>query len=58
MIDVVASRVVERPQITINDGRISDIASQGAAIPEGARRIDLKGMTLLPGLIRYAPILP
>lgn len=51
MIDVVTGRLVERPQITIDNGRISGVSSQGAAIPEGARRIDLKGMTLLPGLI-------
>jgi imidazolonepropionase-like amidohydrolase len=51
MIDVVTGRLIEHPQITINDGRISGIASQGAEIPEGARRIDLQGMTLLPGLI-------
>ncbi len=51
MIDVLASRVVDRPQITITDGRITAIAAQGAAVPEGARRVDLAGLTLLPGLI-------
>ena len=51
MIDVLAGRVVDRPQVTIVDGRIAAVASQGAAVPAGARRIDLAGMTLLPGLI-------
>jgi imidazolonepropionase-like amidohydrolase len=51
MIDVLAGRVLEHPQITIVDGRIAAIASQGAIVPAGARRIDLAGMTLLPGLI-------
>jgi imidazolonepropionase-like amidohydrolase len=51
MIDVLAGRVVEHPQITIVDGRIAAIASQGAIVPAGVRRIDLAGMTLLPGLI-------
>jgi imidazolonepropionase-like amidohydrolase len=51
MVDVIAGRVVEHPQITITDGRISDVASQGAPVAAGARRIDLPGMTLLPGLI-------
>jgi imidazolonepropionase-like amidohydrolase len=51
MVDVIAGRSVERPQITITDGRISDVATQGAAIPAGSHRIDLPGMTLLPGLI-------
>jgi len=51
MVDVVAGRIVARPQITIANGRISAVGEQGAGIPAGARRIDLPGMTLLPGLI-------
>ena len=52
MIDVLAGKVVDRPQITITDGRITATDTQGsAAPPAGARRIDLPGMTLLPGLI-------
>lgn len=51
MIDVVAGRVVERPRVTVVDGRITAVETQGAAVPEGARRIDLPGVTLLPGLI-------
>jgi imidazolonepropionase-like amidohydrolase len=51
MIDVLAGRIVDHPQITIVDGRIAAVAAQGAAIPAGARRVDLPGMTLLPGLI-------
>ena len=50
MVDVLTGRVVDHPQITITDGRITAIG-QGSAIPPGARRVDLKGMTLLPGLI-------
>ena len=51
MVDVIAGRVVDRPQITITDGRISSVAAQGTPVPQNARRIDLAGMTLLPGLI-------
>src|SRR5579863_4350535 len=51
MVDVLAGKTIEHPQITITDGRISAVESQGAAIPTGASRIDLHGMTLLPGLI-------
>jgi imidazolonepropionase-like amidohydrolase len=57
MVDVVGGRLVERPQITITDGRISAVGTQGAAgaplnaLPAGARRVDLAGLTLLPGLI-------
>jgi imidazolonepropionase-like amidohydrolase len=51
MVDVVAGHMVEHPQITITDGRITAVASQGAPAAAGARKIDLPGMTLLPGLI-------
>jgi len=51
MVDVVAERLVDHPQITIVDGRISGVGSQNVPIPAGTRRIDLPGMTLLPGLI-------
>jgi len=51
LVDVLASRVVDRPQVTITDGRITAIETQGAAVAAGAHRVDLPGMTLLPGLI-------
>ncbi len=51
MVDVIAGRVLDRPQIVVTDGRISAVGAQGSAVPAGARRIDLPGMTLLPGLI-------
>lgn len=51
MIDVLAGRSVDHPQITIVDGRIAAVATQNSAVPAGARRVDLAGMTLLPGLI-------
>src|SRR6185437_8717265 len=51
MIDVLAGRVVDHPQITIIDGRIAAVAAEGTDVPANARRVDLPGMTLLPGLI-------
>jgi imidazolonepropionase-like amidohydrolase len=51
LIDVVAGRTIDRPQITITDGRIVAVGTQGDAVPPGARRVDLPGVTLLPGLI-------
>jgi imidazolonepropionase-like amidohydrolase len=51
MIDVLTGRTVDHPQITIVDGRITAVAAQNSAAPSGARRVDLTGMTLLPGLI-------
>jgi imidazolonepropionase-like amidohydrolase len=54
MIDVLAGRVIEEPVVVITDGRIVSVVGRGGArpmIPAGARRIDLPGMTILPGLI-------
>jgi imidazolonepropionase-like amidohydrolase len=50
MVDVLTGRVIDHPLVTIIDGRISSVG-QGSAPPPDARHIDLKGMTLLPGLI-------
>lgn len=52
MVDVVAGRTVDKPVVIVTDGRISAVGTQGTlVIPEGARRIDLPGRTILPGLI-------
>ena len=54
MVDVLGGRVIEQPLIVITNGRITSVVGQGAArppIPAGARRINLPGKTILPGLI-------
>jgi imidazolonepropionase-like amidohydrolase len=51
MLDVVTGHMVEHPQITITDGRITAVGSNGPAAPADARHVDLPGITLLPGLI-------
>ncbi len=52
MIDVTDGRIVTNPVIVANNGRIVAVGAAGSvAIPAEARRIDLPGMTLLPGLI-------
>lgn len=52
MVDVERGRYVDNPVVVVTDGRI---VSVGAAEPEGlptdAKRLDLAGLTLLPGLI-------
>ncbi len=52
MVDVIAGRVVDRPVVTVTDGRITSVESNvQVRLPAGAERIDLPGQTLLPGLI-------
>jgi len=54
MVDVLGGAVIEEPVVVITDGRIVSVVGRGGArplIPEGARRIDLPGKTILPGLI-------
>ncbi|WOK35633.1 amidohydrolase family protein [Sphingomonas sp. C3-2] len=49
MIDVLAGRVVNDPVVVVTDGRI--VSVNGAGATADARRIDLRGKTILPGLI-------
>jgi imidazolonepropionase-like amidohydrolase len=51
LIDVATGRELDRPQVTIVDGRITQVGKQGEPVPAGATRVDLPGVTLLPGLI-------
>ena len=51
MLDVRSGRMVERPHLLVREGRIVEVGSGDAPVPAGASHVDLKGMTLLPGLI-------
>jgi imidazolonepropionase-like amidohydrolase len=54
MVDVIAGKVIEEPVVVITDGRIVSVVGRNGGrpnIPAGARRIDLPGKTILPGLI-------
>ncbi len=51
MIDVLAGKRIDDPQVTIVEGRITAVGHHGDAVPAGAERIDLGSRTLLPGLI-------
>ena len=48
---VTADRMVQNPAVIIEDGRIASVGRQGTlAAPADAERIDLDGLTLMPGL--------
>ncbi len=51
MLDVRIGKLIDNPQIVVREGRIVSVGRAGDAVPAGAERIDLKDMTLLPGLI-------
>ncbi|MGO4222225.1 amidohydrolase family protein [Lysobacter sp. TAF61] len=51
LFDARSGHYVESPQVLIHDGRVVSVGHAGDAAPAGAHRIDLPGMTLLPGLI-------
>jgi imidazolonepropionase-like amidohydrolase len=51
LIDVATGKASAKPLLVITDGRITKVGKQGDAVPAGATRIDLPGVTLLPGLI-------
>jgi imidazolonepropionase-like amidohydrolase len=51
LVDVASGKELDRPQLVIVDGRITQVGKQGDAVPAGATRVDLPGVTILPGLI-------
>ncbi|MEI6419253.1 MAG: amidohydrolase family protein [Sphingomonadales bacterium] len=52
MLDVESGQTVANPMLVITDGRITAAGPAAQVkVPAGAKRLDLKGMTLLPGLI-------
>ena len=51
LLDPATGKIADKPQVTIVDGRITAVGRQGDAIAAGAERLDLPGVTLLPGLI-------
>ena len=51
LLDVKAGKYLEKPLIVITDGRIASVGKAGDAVPAGAERVDLPGVTLVPGLI-------
>ena len=51
LLDVKTGKYVDRPLVVIIDGRIASVGRAGDAVPADAERVDLPGVTLLPGLI-------
>ena len=52
LVDVERGRYVDNPVVVVTDGRISSVGSAAPNnLPADARRLDLPGLTLLPGLI-------
>ena len=51
LLDVASGKYVDKPLVVIVDGRISAVEHRGDQVPAGATRVDLPGVTLLPGLI-------
>jgi len=52
LLDVTTGKYVEQPVVLITDGRITAVGRQGeVSVPADAERVDLPGLTLLPGLI-------
>lgn len=52
LLDVKTGKLMPNPVLKIEDGRILELGTQGKlAVPEGSELIELKGKTLLPGLM-------
>ena len=44
-------RVIDNGTVVINGGKITAVGPASTAVPAGATRVDLKGKTIMPGLI-------
>ena len=44
-------RTINNGIVVINDGKITAVGSASTPVPAGATRVDLKGKTILPGLV-------
>ncbi|MBL8555118.1 MAG: amidohydrolase family protein [Phenylobacterium sp.] len=51
LLDVKTGKYAEKPLVIVEDGRVASVGRQGDRVPAGAVRVDLPGVTLLPGLI-------
>jgi len=51
LLDVRTGKWVARPEVLVRDGKIVSISAGPGPAAEGARRIELPGLSLLPGLI-------
>jgi imidazolonepropionase-like amidohydrolase len=51
IVDGTGAEPLDDRSILIEGGRIAAIGASGAPVPSGARVIDLKGMTVLPGIV-------
>ena len=51
LLDVDAGEVLQERQLLVEDGRVEAILGADASSPDGARIIDLAGLTVVPGLI-------
>nr|MBP8073063.1 amidohydrolase family protein [Brevundimonas sp.] len=52
MVDVERGRYIDNPVVVVTDGRITSVGTAAPAdLPADVRRLDLPGLTLLPGLI-------
>lgn len=51
LLDPANGRYIEKPLVLIVDGKVQSVGKAGDAVPAGAERLDLPGVTLLPGLI-------
>jgi len=51
MVDVLAGREIDNPQIVIKNDRIESVGKLGDPVPADAKKLDLGARTVLPGLI-------
>ena len=51
ILDGTGAPPVENGVLVVRDGRVAAVGPAGTAVPDGARRVDVAGRTILPGLV-------
>ena len=51
VIDTVAGKLVPDRSLLVQDGKIIELDGPGLKLPSGTHELDLKGLTLMPGLV-------
>lgn len=51
VIDGTGRAAIANGVVVVTDGKIATVGPRGTAIPAGARRIDVRGKTIMPGLV-------
>jgi imidazolonepropionase-like amidohydrolase len=51
VLDLVAGKILAERSVLVREGKIAEVEGSGLKLPANTRELDVKGMTLMPGLV-------